>query len=141
MLTPVLCCSKCSCISLLLVLEGLGLFVIFRLRLLRSLDNVEISYRHKQQVQKRFTLRGFNFPPCLLDIVVVGVEIYVIQILPEHARLVTCSLLRLKLLFHHLLTRVSQPIFRTTRKNALVLVFASPLCPEELFLYSQSHRV
>lgn len=81
MLTPLLCCGKCSCVSLLLILHGLGIFIFFRLRLLRSLDSVEIARRHNLRGQKRFTLRGFSFPPCLLDMVVVDVKTSGTQIL------------------------------------------------------------
>lgn len=74
MLTPFLCCSKCSCVSFLFLLQGLGVFVIFLLRLLGILDSIEIARRHDSRGQKRLTLRGFNFPPCLPDMVVVDVQ-------------------------------------------------------------------
>ena len=74
MLTPFLCCSKCSCVSFLFLLQGLGVFVIFLLLLLRFLDSVEIARQHDSREQKRLTLRGFNFPPCLPDMVVVDVQ-------------------------------------------------------------------
>lgn len=45
-LTSVLCRSERGCVSLLFVFEGLGVLVIFRLCLLRSLDSVEFTYRH-----------------------------------------------------------------------------------------------
>ena len=72
--TSFLCCSECSCLSLLLIFEGLGILVILRLVFLRSLDNVEIAYRNPR-VHERLTLRGFNFPPCLPDMVVVDADV------------------------------------------------------------------
>lgn len=74
-LTPFLCCSERSCLSLLLILESLGILVILRLIFLGSLDSVEIAHRRNPRVHERHTLRGFSFPPCLPDMVVVDADV------------------------------------------------------------------
>ena len=74
LLTSFLRCSERSCLSLLLLLESFGILVILPLGFLGCLDNVEITYRCDLRAQERRTLRGFSFPPCLPDMVVVDVQ-------------------------------------------------------------------
>lgn len=75
-LTSFLCCSKRGGGLLLFIFLGLGVLVIIScLDLLRSLDDVEMAYRCDLPVRGSRTLRGFNFPPCLLDMVVVDDQV------------------------------------------------------------------